>query len=146
MRPGVVMQLLSSTLPFWSFYIKIEPKILYANFLYAVLANLSVISLSRQKITSYKNFLTLLSLILLGINLFLTRRSFSQKCVITLIHNWLTFPCLFVFQENDEVLVAGFGRKGHAVGDIPGVRFKVVKVANVSLLALYKEKKERPRS
>ncbi len=50
------------------------------------------------------------------------------------------------FQENDEVLVAGFGRKGHAVGDIPGVRFKVVKVANVSLLALYKEKKERPRS
>lgn len=49
-------------------------------------------------------------------------------------------------QENDEVLVAGFGRKGHAVGDIPGVRFKVVKVANVSLLALYKGKKERPRS
>nr|ABK32081.1 ribosomal protein S23 [Branchiostoma belcheri] len=29
---------------------------------------------------------------------------------------------------------------------IPGVRFKVVKVANVSLLALFKEKKERPRS
>ncbi|KAH8021318.1 hypothetical protein HPB51_014987 [Rhipicephalus microplus] len=51
-----------------------------------------------------------------------------------------------VAKENDEVLVAGFGRKGHAVGDIPGVRFKVVKVANVSLLALYKEKKERPRS
>ena len=25
----------------------------------------------------------------------------------------------------DEVLIAGFGRKGHAVGDIPGVRFKV---------------------
>ncbi|KAH0628067.1 hypothetical protein JD844_008752 [Phrynosoma platyrhinos] len=51
-----------------------------------------------------------------------------------------------VDEENDEVLVAGFGRKGHAVGDIPGVRFKVVKVANVSLLALYKGKKERPRS
>ena len=31
--------------------------------------------------------------------------------------------------ENDEVLVAGFGRKGHAKGDIPGVRFKIVKVA-----------------
>lgn len=29
-------------------------------------------------------------------------------------------------EENDEVLVAGFGRKGHAVGDIPGVRFKVI--------------------
>ncbi|KAK2861673.1 hypothetical protein Q5P01_001206 [Channa striata] len=52
--------------------------------------------------------------------------------------------CLNFIEENDEVLVAGFGRKGHAVGDIPGVRFKVVKVANVSLLALYKGKKERP--
>jgi len=48
--------------------------------------------------------------------------------------------------ENDEVLIAGFGRSGHAVGDIPGVRFKVVKVAGVSLLALWKEKKEKPRS
>lgn len=115
-----------------------------------------------------------------------------------------------------QVLVSGFGRKGHAVGDIPGVRFKVpclglglcpasrpcalcrlvvaaaipfahpvarsvvfgsrphracyavarwtpgrwlpsltrhrlaatqvAKVANVSLLALYKEKKDKPRS
>merc|ERR1712189_169807 len=49
-------------------------------------------------------------------------------------------------KENNGVLVSGFGRKGHAVGDIPGVRFKVVKVANVSLLALFKGKKERPRS
>lgn len=39
--------------------------------------------------------------------------------------------------ENDEVLVAGFGRKGHAVGDLPGVRFKIVKVAGVSLSALW---------
>ena len=31
----------------------------------------------------------------------------------------------------DEVLIAGFGRRGHAVGDIPGVRFKVVKVSAV---------------
>ena len=54
--------------------------------------------------------------------------------------------CLNYVDENDEVLVAGFGRRGHAVGDIPGVRFKVVKVAGVSLLALYKEKKEKPRS
>merc|ERR1739847_120608 len=48
--------------------------------------------------------------------------------------------------KNGEVLIAGFGRKGHAVGDIPGVRFKVVKVSGVSLLALYLEKKEKPRS
>ncbi|KAL8449870.1 hypothetical protein Emed_002833 [Eimeria media] len=54
--------------------------------------------------------------------------------------------CLNFIDENDEVLVAGFGRSGHAVGDIPGVRFKVVKVSGVSLLALFKEKKEKPRS
>lgn len=54
--------------------------------------------------------------------------------------------CLNFIETNDEVLVAGFGRKGRAVGDIPGVKFKVVKVASVSLLALYKEKKDKPRS
>merc|ERR1712118_181475 len=54
--------------------------------------------------------------------------------------------CLNFIDENDECLIAGFGRRGHAVGDIPGVRFKVVKVAGCSLLALYKEKKEKPRS
>jgi small subunit ribosomal protein S23e len=53
---------------------------------------------------------------------------------------------LFLSLPQDEVLIAGFGRKGHAVGDIPGVRFKVVKVSGVSLLALFKEKKEKPRS
>lgn len=53
---------------------------------------------------------------------------------------------LILFLQQDEVLIAGFGRKGHAVGDIPGVRFKVVKVSGVSLLALFKEKKEKPRS
>jgi len=46
----------------------------------------------------------------------------------------------------DELLLSGFGRKGKAKGDIPGVRFKVVKVSNVSLLALFYEKKEKPRS
>ena len=54
--------------------------------------------------------------------------------------------CLNFIEENDEVLVAGFGCKGHAVSDIPGVRFKIVKVTNVSLLALFKGKKERPRA
>ncbi|CAL9768012.1 unnamed protein product [Musa acuminata subsp. burmannicoides] len=52
--------------------------------------------------------------------------------------------CLNFIEGNDEVLIAGFGRKGHADGDIPGVRFKVVKVSGVSLLALFKEK-EKPR-
>ena len=57
--------------------------------------------------------------------------------------------CVFNFHYSIfiiQVLIAGFGGKGHAVGDIPGVRFKVVKVFGVSLLALFKEKKEKPRS
>jgi len=54
--------------------------------------------------------------------------------------------CLNFVDENDEVLIAGLGRKGRATGDKPGVRFKVVKVSGVSLLALWKEKKEKPRS
>jgi len=45
--------------------------------------------------------------------------------------------------ENDEVMVAGLGRKGHAVGDIPGVRFKIIAVKGTSLLALYTGKKEK---
>ncbi len=54
--------------------------------------------------------------------------------------------CLNYVDENDEVLLAGFGRRGRAKGDLPGVRFKVVKVAGVSLSALWKEKKEKPRT
>jgi small subunit ribosomal protein S23e len=54
--------------------------------------------------------------------------------------------CLNYIEENDEVLVAGFGRQGHAVGDIPGVRVKIVKVTNVSLWGLVRGRKERPRS
>nr|KAJ0221744.1 hypothetical protein LSAT_V11C200090660 [Lactuca sativa] len=59
--------------------------------------------------------------------------------ILVILHQFACGPM-------DEVLIAGFGRKGHAVGDIPGVRFKVVKVSGVSLLALFKEKKEKPRS
>eukprot|EP00438_Fugacium_kawagutii_P009950 Skav214643 [mRNA] locus=scaffold1009:227731:228936:- [translate_table: standard] len=39
--------------------------------------------------------------------------------------------CLNFIDENDEVLISGFGRRGHAVGDIPGVRFKVVKACGL---------------
>uniref|UniRef100_G1MNI3 Small ribosomal subunit protein uS12 n=1 Tax=Ailuropoda melanoleuca TaxID=9646 RepID=G1MNI3_AILME len=48
--------------------------------------------------------------------------------------------------ENNQVLVAGFGCKEDAVGDIPGIHFKVVKVANVFLQAFCKGKKKRPTS
>lgn len=44
--------------------------------------------------------------------------------------------------DNDEVLIAGLGRSGHAVGDLPGVRFKVVAIKGKSLLALYRGKSE----
>lgn len=54
--------------------------------------------------------------------------------------------CLNYIDENDEVLVSGFGRSGKSKGDIPGIRFKVVKTAGVSLYALFREKKEKPRS
>jgi len=54
--------------------------------------------------------------------------------------------CLLYIEDNDEVLVAGFGRSGHAVGDIPGVRFQVLKVAGVALTSLWRGKKEKPRS
>lgn len=54
--------------------------------------------------------------------------------------------CLNYIEINDEVLIAGFGRKGRSVGDIPGVKFKAVKVSNVALWALWKGKKEKPRS
>jgi small subunit ribosomal protein S23e len=47
--------------------------------------------------------------------------------------------------ENDRVLCAGLGRKGKSTGDLPGVRFKVVHVANLGLRALFLKKKDKPR-
>jgi small subunit ribosomal protein S23e len=47
--------------------------------------------------------------------------------------------------DNDRVLIAGLGRSGHAVGDLPGVRFKVSKVAGIGLRALFLRKKDKPR-
>ena len=70
--------------------------------------------------------------------------SHSNGRLIAQFFCFSAFSLLFSFQ--DEVLISGFGRKGKAKGDIPGVRFKVVKVASVSLVALFKGKKEKPRS
>lgn len=53
---------------------------------------------------------------------------------------------LEVIDENDRVLIAGLGRKGHAVGDLPGVRFKVIHVADLGLNAIFRGKKEKPKS
>lgn len=49
--------------------------------------------------------------------------------------------CLNYLTENDEVLVAGFGKKGKSKGDIPSIHFKVVSVKGISLLALFKGKR-----
>mgnify|MGYP000676687661 CR=1 FL=1 len=47
--------------------------------------------------------------------------------------------------EHDEVIIEGIGgRMGRSKGDIPGVRYKVVKVNNVSLKELVKGKVEKP--
>ena len=40
-------------------------------------------------------------------------------------------------------MVAGFGKKGKSKGDIPGIRFKVIAVKGISLVALFTGKKEK---
>jgi len=47
--------------------------------------------------------------------------------------------------EHDEVMIEGIGgRMGRSYGDIPGVRFKVIKVNDVSLDQLVRRKIEKP--
>jgi len=48
--------------------------------------------------------------------------------------------------EHDEVIIEGIGgSQGRAMGDIPGVRWKVVMVNGVSLKMLILGKREKPR-
>ena len=76
-----------------------------------------------------------------------------RKCVkVQLIKNGRQITAFAVgdgainyIDEHDEVLVEGIGgRMGRSYGDIPGVRFKVIKVNNVSLDMLVKGKIEKP--
>ncbi len=47
--------------------------------------------------------------------------------------------------EHDEVVIEGIGgRLGRSKGDIPGVRYKVIKVNGISLLELVRGRKEKP--
>lgn len=47
--------------------------------------------------------------------------------------------------EHDEVLIAGIGgTRGKSMGDLPGVRYKVIVVNGVSLTELLKGKKQKP--
>ena len=76
--------------------------------------------------------------------------SAMRKCVrvqLTKNNKSITAFCpldgtLEYINDNDEVLVAGLGRSGHSVGDLPAVRFKVVAIKGKSLLGLYRGKSE----
>ncbi len=47
--------------------------------------------------------------------------------------------------EHDEVIIAGIGgSRGRSLGDLPGVRYKVIMVNGVSLDALIKGKRQKP--
>ena len=76
-----------------------------------------------------------------------------RKCVkVQLIKNGRQVTAFAVgdgainfIDEHDEVLVEGIGgRMGGSYGDIPGVRYKVIKVNNVSLDELVRGRKEKP--
>jgi small subunit ribosomal protein S12 len=76
-----------------------------------------------------------------------------RKCVRTqLIKNGRAITAflpgdgaLNVVDEHDEVLVEGIGgSRGRAMGDIPGVRWRVISVNGVSLKELVLGRKEKP--
>lgn len=76
-----------------------------------------------------------------------------RKCVkVQLIKNGRQITAFAVgdgainfIDEHDEVMVEGIGgRMGRSYGDIPGVRYKVIKVNNVSLDELVRGRKEKP--
>ena len=77
-----------------------------------------------------------------------------RKCVrVQLIKNGKSVSAflprdgaLNFIDEHDEVHIQGMGAtQGGAMGDIPGVRFKVFKVNGTSLHELVNGKKEKPR-
>ena len=76
-----------------------------------------------------------------------------RKCVkVQLIRNGRQITAFAVgdgainyIDEHDEVMVEGIGgRMGRSYGDIPGVRYKVIKVNNVALAELVSGKIEKP--
>lgn len=76
-----------------------------------------------------------------------------RKCIkVQLIKNGRQITAFAVgdgainfIDEHDEVLVEGIGgRMGRSYGDIPGVRFKVIQVNNVSLDEMVRGRKEKP--
>jgi len=77
-----------------------------------------------------------------------------RKCVkIQLIKNGRQITAFAVgdgainfIDEHDEVLVEGIGgRLGRSYGDLPGIRYKVIKVNGVSLNEMVRGRKEKPQ-
>lgn len=77
-----------------------------------------------------------------------------RKCVrVQLVKNKKVVTAFVPFDggvlyidEHDEVIIEGVGGpRGRSMGDIPGVRYKVVTVNGVSLKALWEGKKQKPR-
>lgn len=53
---------------------------------------------------------------------------------------------ILYIDEHDEVIIEGIGgTRGRSMGDLPGVRYKVVMVNGVSLKALWLGKKQKPK-
>ena len=76
-----------------------------------------------------------------------------RKCVkVQLIKNGRTVTAfapgdkaITYIDEHDEVIIEGIGgAMGRSYGDIPGVRYKVIKVNNVSLQEMVRGKVEKP--
>lgn len=77
-----------------------------------------------------------------------------RKCVrVQLLKNGkqLTAFCprnkaVTFIDEHDEVVIEGLGgRKGRSMGDLSGVRYKVIKVNDISLNELVHGRKEKPQ-
>lgn len=76
-----------------------------------------------------------------------------RKCVrVQLVKNGKTVTAFVpgdgainFIAEHDEVIIAGIGgTRGKSMGDLPGVKYKVIMVNGVSLDALMKGKKQKP--
>jgi len=76
-----------------------------------------------------------------------------RKCVkVQLIKNGRQVTAFAVgnlaiafIDEHDEVLIEGIGgRMGRSYGDLPGVRYKVIKVNDISLDMMVRGRKEKP--
>ncbi|MCE4599883.1 MAG: 30S ribosomal protein S12 [Desulfurococcales archaeon] len=53
---------------------------------------------------------------------------------------------ILYIDEHDEVIIEGIGGpRGRSMGDIPGVRYRVVLVNGVSLKAIWEGRKQKPR-